>query len=104
MLASWRQVHEAIQASVASEHLWCEWDFIIWTTATRSAARQITTATRAISLGRLCYTTARDHAATRKQFGRSLSEFQGVQWKFAEMAVQLECSIPPPAEPGSLPM
>jgi alkylation response protein AidB-like acyl-CoA dehydrogenase len=26
----------------------------------------------------------------RKQFGRALCEFQGVQWKFAEMAMKLE--------------
>ena len=28
--------------------------------------------------------------ATRKQFGRPLCEFQGLQWKFADMAVKLE--------------
>jgi alkylation response protein AidB-like acyl-CoA dehydrogenase len=45
---------------------------------------------RALALGRLAFETARDHAAVRTQFGRTLSEFQGVQWKFAEMAVKLE--------------
>jgi len=53
---------------------------------------RIGNATRALSLGRLCYSTARDHAATRKQFGKTLSEFQGVQWKFAEMTVQLDAA------------
>ena len=28
--------------------------------------------------------------ATRKQFGRPLCEFQGLQWKFAEMAIKLD--------------
>ncbi len=33
---------------------------------------------------------ARARAATRQQFGRPLCEFQGLQWKFAEMAIKLE--------------
>ena len=28
--------------------------------------------------------------STRKQFGRPLCEFQGLQWKFADMALKLE--------------
>ena len=32
----------------------------------------------------------RDHVATRLQFGRPLCEFQGLQWKFADMALKLE--------------
>jgi len=47
-------------------------------------------ASRALALGRYAYTTARAHAATREQFGRPLCEFQGLQWKFAEMAIKLE--------------
>jgi alkylation response protein AidB-like acyl-CoA dehydrogenase len=47
---------------------------------------------RALALGRLAFETARDYAAARTQFGRTLSEFQGVQWKFAEMAVKLEAA------------
>ena len=47
---------------------------------------------RAVALGRHAYTVARDHAASRRQFGRPLSEFQGIQWKFAEMAVKLEAA------------
>ena len=30
------------------------------------------------------------HAGVRKQFGRPLCEFQGLQWKFADMAVKLD--------------
>ncbi len=45
---------------------------------------------RALALGRYCFNTAREHALIRKQFGRELCEFQGIQWKFAEMALKLE--------------
>jgi alkylation response protein AidB-like acyl-CoA dehydrogenase len=47
-------------------------------------------ATRSLALGRYAYNTARDYCATREQFGRPLCEFQGLQWKFAEMAIKLE--------------
>lgn len=45
---------------------------------------------RALALGRHCFNVAREHALVRKQFGRELCEFQGIQWKFAEMALKLE--------------
>ena len=45
---------------------------------------------RAVAVGRHAFNVAREHALTRKQFGRPLCEFQGLQWKFAEMAVRLE--------------
>ena len=45
---------------------------------------------RSLALGRLAFETAREHALTRKQFGRKLAEFQGLQWKFAEMKMKLE--------------
>jgi alkylation response protein AidB-like acyl-CoA dehydrogenase len=45
---------------------------------------------RSLALGRYAFTLARDHAAVRKQFGRHLCEFQGLQWKFADMALKLE--------------
>ncbi len=47
-------------------------------------------ASRALACGRYCFNLAREHALQRKQFGRTLAEFQGVQWKFAEMAMKLE--------------
>jgi alkylation response protein AidB-like acyl-CoA dehydrogenase len=47
-------------------------------------------ASRALALGRHAYETARAYAGTRQQFGRPLCEFQGLQWKFAEMAIKLE--------------
>ena len=49
-------------------------------------------AARALALGRHAYNTAREHALVRKQFGRLLCEFQGLQWKFAEMAVKLDAA------------
>lgn len=45
---------------------------------------------RATAVGRHAFNIAREHALTRKQFGRPLCEFQGLQWKFADMAVRLE--------------
>jgi alkylation response protein AidB-like acyl-CoA dehydrogenase len=47
-------------------------------------------ASRSLALGRYCYEQARAYAMTRRQFGRELCEFQGIQWKFAEMKVKLE--------------
>ena len=45
---------------------------------------------RSLALGRYCYETAREWALQRKQFGRTLAEFQGLQWKFADMKVKLD--------------
>ena len=47
-------------------------------------------AARSLALGRLAFTIARDHVAQRRQFGRPLAEFQGLQWKFADVAVALD--------------
>ncbi len=49
-------------------------------------------AARSAALGRLAFEIAKDHASTRKQFGRPLCEFQGLQWKFAEMQLKLEAA------------
>ena len=45
---------------------------------------------RSLALGRYAFNAARDYALSRKQFGRPLCEFQGLQWKFADMAVKLD--------------
>ena len=45
---------------------------------------------RSLAFGRYCYETARQWALTRKQFGRPLAEFQGLQWKFADMKIKLD--------------
>jgi alkylation response protein AidB-like acyl-CoA dehydrogenase len=45
---------------------------------------------RSLAFGRYCYEMARQWALQRRQFGRVLAEFQGVQWKFAEMKIRLD--------------
>lgn len=45
---------------------------------------------RSLAFGRYCYETARQWALQRKQFGRLLAEFQGLQWKFADMKIKLD--------------
>jgi len=45
---------------------------------------------RSLAYGRYAFNAARDYAATRRQFDRPLCEFQGLQWKFADMAVKLD--------------
>jgi len=47
---------------------------------------------RALALGRHAYELARDYAAERRQFGRPLCEFQGLQWKFADMKMALDAA------------
>jgi alkylation response protein AidB-like acyl-CoA dehydrogenase len=53
---------------------------------------RIGNAARALALGRHAYEVARQHVTERRQFGRPLCEFQGLQWQFAEMAVKLEAA------------
>ena len=45
---------------------------------------------RSLALGRYAYNAAREWALQRKQFGRLLCEFQGLQWKFADMKMKLD--------------
>jgi hypothetical protein len=45
---------------------------------------------RSLAFGRYAFEKAREHVLTREQFGKPLCEFQGLQWKFAEMAIKLE--------------
>jgi alkylation response protein AidB-like acyl-CoA dehydrogenase len=45
---------------------------------------------RSLALGRYAYQAAREWALQRKQFGRLLCEFQGLQWKFADMKMKLD--------------
>ena len=49
-------------------------------------------ASRAVAVGRYAFGLAKEHALSRKQFGRDLCEFQGLQWKFADMALKLEAA------------
>src|SRR6266851_805322 len=45
---------------------------------------------RSLAFGRYAFNKARAHAQVREQFGRPLCEFQGLQWKFSDMAIKLE--------------
>ena len=53
---------------------------------------RIGNASRALALGELAFSLARRHAMEREQFGRPLCEFQGIQWKFADMRVKLDAA------------
>ena len=45
---------------------------------------------RSLALGRYAFEEARQWALQRKQFGKLLCEFQGLQWKFADMKMKLD--------------
>lgn len=53
---------------------------------------RIGNATRALSLAQAAFDRAVEHAKTRRQFGRPLCEFQGLQWKFADMRMKLDAA------------
>jgi alkylation response protein AidB-like acyl-CoA dehydrogenase len=53
---------------------------------------RIGNAARSAALGRYAFERARAWALERRQFGRLLAEFQGLQWKFAEMKMQLDAA------------
>lgn len=47
---------------------------------------------RSLALGRYAYEEARAWAMQRRQFGRELCEFQGIQWKFSDMKIKLDAA------------
>ena len=47
-------------------------------------------AARCVGIAQGAFDRALKYANERKQFGRDLCEFQGIQWMFAEMAVKIE--------------
>ena len=53
---------------------------------------RIGNSSRALALGRYAFNKAKEYAIVRKQFGKEICEFQGIQWKFAEMAVKLDAA------------
>ena len=53
-------------------------------------AERIGNSARSLAFGRHAFNIAREHATVRKAFDRPLCDFQGIQWKFAEMAMKLE--------------
>ena len=53
---------------------------------------RIGNASRSLALGRYAFLQAKEYAKNRTQFSRKIAEFQGIQWKFAEMATKLEAA------------
>ena len=47
---------------------------------------------RSLALGRHAFELAREHALNRRQFGQPLVNFQGLQWKFAELKIKAEAA------------
>jgi alkylation response protein AidB-like acyl-CoA dehydrogenase len=53
---------------------------------------RIGNAARSLALGRYAFERAREWALGRRQFDRLLCEFQGLQWKFADMKLKLDAA------------
>jgi len=49
-------------------------------------------ATRSLALAQMAFDRAVEFAKERIQFGRPICEFQGIQWKFAEMKMKLDAA------------
>ena len=49
-------------------------------------------ATRSLALAQMAFDRAVEYAKERIQFGRPICEFQGIQWKFAEMKMKLDAA------------
>jgi alkylation response protein AidB-like acyl-CoA dehydrogenase len=53
---------------------------------------RISIAALALGIARGAYDAARKYVKERRQFGKAISEFQGIQWKLADMATQLDAA------------
>ena len=53
---------------------------------------RISIAALALGIARGAYDAARKYVQQRRQFGKAIAEFQGIQWKLADMATQLEAA------------
>jgi alkylation response protein AidB-like acyl-CoA dehydrogenase len=53
---------------------------------------RISIAALSLGIGRGAYEAARRYVKQRHQFGKAISEFQGIQWKLADMATQLDAA------------
>lgn len=53
-------------------------------------AERVGNTARSLAVGRYAFERAKEHALSHMQFGKLLCEFQGLQWKFADMALKLE--------------
>ena len=59
---------------------------------TMFGVERIGNAIRALALAQRAFDLAVEHVTTREQFGRPLCEFQGLQWKFADMRMRLDAA------------
>lgn len=55
-------------------------------------AERIGNTARSLAVGRHAFNLAKSYAEERRQFGRTINEFQGLQWKFADMQLKLEAA------------
>ena len=55
-------------------------------------AQRVGAATVALGIARGAYEAAVDFVKSRKQFGRPIAEFQGLQWMIADMAIQIDAA------------
>ena len=53
---------------------------------------RISIAALSLGIARGAYDAARKYVKERRQFGKAISEFQGIQWKLADMATQLDAA------------
>ncbi len=53
---------------------------------------RISIAALSLGIGRGAFDAARSYSQQRHQFGKAISEFQGIQWKIADMATQLDAA------------
>jgi alkylation response protein AidB-like acyl-CoA dehydrogenase len=53
---------------------------------------RISIASQALGIGRAVLEESVQYAQIRTQFGKTISEFQAIQWKIADMAVQLDAA------------
>ncbi len=53
---------------------------------------RILMAAQCVGLGQACLEKSIQYANERKQFGRKIGRFQGIQWKIADMGTGVECS------------
>jgi alkylation response protein AidB-like acyl-CoA dehydrogenase len=52
-------------------------------------SQRVGAATVALGIAEGAYQLALDYSETREQFGRPINEFQGLQWKLADMSIRL---------------
>lgn len=55
-------------------------------------ASRISIAAQCVGIAQSAYDAALDYSQNRMAFGQNLSEFQGIQWKLADMATEIEAA------------